>query len=41
MKQLRPYRDIIWEIVNADSLVIEPARIDVGDIVARTADGKD
>ena len=41
MKQLRPYKDIIWGIVKADSRVIEPARTDDGNMAARTADGKD
>lgn len=41
MKRLKPYKDIIWENVKADSRVIEPARTDDGDMVARTADGKD
>lgn len=40
MKRLKPYKDIIWKIVKADSRVIEPARTDDGDMVARTADGK-
>ena len=40
MKRLKPYGGIIWEIVKADSRVIEPARTDDGDMVARTSDGK-
>lgn len=41
MKRLKPYKDIIWEIVKSESWVIDPIRKDDGSVVACTADGKD
>lgn len=40
MKRMKPYKEIIWDIVKSENRVMNPVKTEYGDISASTTDGK-